>query len=107
PALRACNVYVQPSRREPFGLATAEAAAAGLPVVASAVGGLCDIVSNGRTGLLVPPDQPAALAAALSRLLVRSDEARLMGAAGREYVCAELSIERTVDMVEQVYDELL
>ncbi len=105
-ALRACDVYAQPSRREAFGLAAVEAAAVGLPVVASAVGGLRDIVADGRTGLLVPPDQPAALANALAHLIAHPDEARQMGAAGRDYVCAELSIDRAIERIERVYDEL-
>jgi glycosyltransferase involved in cell wall biosynthesis len=66
---------VLPSRREGFGLALIEAMAAGRPVVASRVGGIPEVVEDGATGLLVPPDEPAALAAALRTL--DADRSRL------------------------------
>ena len=66
--LQAVDVVVVPSRREPLGLSAVEALACGIPVVASSVGGLRDVVRDGETGLLIPPDDPAALAAALVRL---------------------------------------
>src|SRR5581483_6250386 len=62
-------VVACPSRREGYGVAAREAMAYGRPVVASAVGGLADAVEDGVTGLLVPPGDPAALRAALERLL--------------------------------------
>ena len=62
-------VVVCPSHREGFGVVCAEAMAHGRPVVATAVGGLRDLVVDGETGLLVPPRDPAALRAALERLL--------------------------------------
>jgi glycosyltransferase involved in cell wall biosynthesis len=78
--LGALDVYVQPSRAEAFGMAAAEAMAAGLPVIASDVGGLPEVV--GEAGVLVPPGDPAALAAALVRL-ARDPAARAaMGRAG-------------------------
>jgi glycosyltransferase involved in cell wall biosynthesis len=64
-----CDVFVLPSRAEAFGIAAAEASAAGLPVVASDVGGLVDIVVDGRTGFLVPPDDAVTLAARLRQLV--------------------------------------
>jgi glycogen(starch) synthase len=67
--LGAADVVLVPSRYEPFGLVALEAMAAGTPVVAAAVGGLADIVTDGRTGLLVPPDDASALAAAATRVL--------------------------------------
>jgi D-inositol-3-phosphate glycosyltransferase len=66
--LQAVDVVVVPSRREPLGLAAVEALACGTPVVASAVGGLRDVVRDGANGLTIPPGDPAALAAALRRL---------------------------------------
>jgi glycosyltransferase involved in cell wall biosynthesis len=77
------DVYVQPSLREPFGSAVVEAMACGLPVVASATGGLADTVSDGETGYLVPPDQPGAFADRIQALATNSDTAILMGEAGR------------------------
>lgn len=82
-------VVACPSRREGFGVACLEAMAHGKPVVASAVGGLLDLVLDGVTGVLVPPRDPAALRAALERVL--GDEAlrRRLGAAARERARAE------------------
>lgn len=76
PLLSAADVFVVPSRREGQGIAALEAMAAGIPIVASRVGGLADMLADGETALLVPPNDPDALAAALSRL--RSDS-RLRG----------------------------
>jgi glycosyltransferase involved in cell wall biosynthesis len=77
-------VVACPSRREGFGVACLEAMAHGRPVVASAVGGLKDLVVDGETGLLVPPRDPEALRAALERLLADAELRRRLGAAGRE-----------------------
>jgi glycosyltransferase involved in cell wall biosynthesis len=66
--LQAADVVIVPSRREGLGLVAVEALACGIPVVASAVGGLLEVVRDGENGLLVPPGDPAAVAAALDRL---------------------------------------
>ena len=79
--LGALDLYVQPSRAEAFGMAAVEAMAAGLPVVASDVGGLPEVVTA-DTGLLVPPGDPAALAAALVRLADDPGARAAMGRAG-------------------------
>ncbi len=68
PLLYAADVFAVPSRREGQGIAALEAMAAGLAVVASGVGGLAEMLTDGATALLVPPGDPDALAAALSRL---------------------------------------
>jgi glycogen(starch) synthase len=75
--LTRASVVVMPSRAEGFGLVALEAAAVGRPVVAARVGGLPEVIESEKTGLLVEPDQPAALAQAVFRLL--SDPARLRG----------------------------
>jgi len=67
--LAALDVFVMPSRHEGLGVAILEAMAMALPVVASAVGGIPETVADGRTGLLVPPEDPGSLAGALSRVL--------------------------------------
>lgn len=66
---RDATVYVQPSRAEPFGLCVLEAMSVGTPVVVTSVGGLQETVDDGVTGLRVPPEDPAALAQAIRRLV--------------------------------------
>ena len=79
-------VVVCPSRREGFGLTCAEAMAFGKPVVATAVGGLRDLVVDGETGILVPLGKPESLRVAIDRLLADGELRRRLGAAGRERV---------------------
>jgi glycosyltransferase involved in cell wall biosynthesis len=83
---RRAAVVVCPSHREGFGVVAMEAMAHGRPVVASAVGGLLDLVVDGETGLLVPPGDVGALRAALDRLLADPDLRRRLGEAGRERI---------------------
>jgi glycosyltransferase involved in cell wall biosynthesis len=78
----AADVVVIPSRSEGLPLAALEALAAGRPIVATAVRGLRDLLEDGRTALLVPPGDEAALAAAVRRLLADGDLARALGEAG-------------------------
>jgi len=80
------NLFAMPSHHESFGVAALEAAAMGLPVVATRVGGIPEVVQDGVTGLLIPPSDPSGLAAALCRLIEDPVLARQMGAAGREFV---------------------
>jgi phosphatidyl-myo-inositol dimannoside synthase len=70
---------------EGFGLVYLEAAAHGLPVVAHDVGGVSEAVVDGVTGLLVPPDRPAQLAAAFEKLVHDAELRRKLGAAGRDW----------------------
>lgn len=93
PALyNAATLYVGPSRQserigvEGFGIAFVEASASGLAVVGGDSGGVPDAVRDGETGLLVPPEDPAAVAAAVNRLLGDAEFARRLGAAGRRAV---------------------
>ena len=80
------DVTVIPSVQEAFGVAALESSAMAVPVVASDVGGLRDTVRDGRTGVLVPPRSPEALADALIMILQNADLRRRMGRAGRERV---------------------
>lgn len=107
PLLWACDVYVQPSRREAFGLAAAEAAALGLPVVAFRTGGLQDVVLDGMTGLLARPGDAQDLAAALNTLLSDVKLAQALGDAGRQYVRAHFAIDAVLDSIDKVYQEVI
>ena len=80
------DIFMHPSRQEPFGLAVVEAMAARLPVIAWREGGICETVDDGVTGMLVPPDDDAGLATALIRLAANPDERRAFGDAGRARV---------------------
>ncbi len=104
--LQAGDVYCQPSRSEGLALAILEAASAGLPSVASRVGGIPESVADGRTGVLVPPESPEALADALVDMF-RDPELRIrMGEAGRARVAAEFDLGRqTVELIG-IYEAL-
>jgi glycosyltransferase involved in cell wall biosynthesis len=97
-------VVVFPSRRDGFPVACAEAMAHGRPVVATAVGGLPDMVVDGETGLLVPPGDARALRAAIDRLLADADLRRRLGAAGRERIASLSSWERVIDDTLAAYE---
>lgn len=84
PFYQECDVFVLPSRSEGSPNALLEAMASACPIVATAVGGVPEIVEDGRTALLVPPDNPAALASAVRRLLHDDVFARRLGRAARE-----------------------
>ena len=101
------SVYAQPSRHEGLPLAVVEAMAVGLPVVATNVGGLPEIVEHGTTGLLVPPDDPEALASAVADLLRDREQGRRMGAAGRERVARRYNLAAMVDRLLEVYGTLV
>jgi glycosyltransferase involved in cell wall biosynthesis len=93
----AADVLVAPSLSEAFGIPAIEAGASELPVVAAAVGGLRDTVDPGRTGLVVPPADPAALADALARLVASPGLARALGEAGRRRVAARFTWDAVVE----------
>jgi glycosyltransferase involved in cell wall biosynthesis len=104
PLLRAATVFVLSSRREGLGTALLEAAAAGLPAVATRVGGIPEIVEDGATGILVPPEDPEALAGALEELLGDPGRRASMGARARERARG-FGAETMVEAVLGVYRE--
>ena len=101
------DIFVLPSLYEGFGIAILEAMAAGRPVVATAVGGIPEVVVHGETGLLVPPGDPVALAAALHELLAHPERARALGARGRERAREKFHIESIVRQHETLYEACL
>jgi starch synthase len=100
-------VFACPSVYEPFGLINLEAMACETAVVASAVGGILEVVEDGKTGVLVPPARPDALADALNTLLANPTLAREMGRAGRRRVEAHFSWTSIAERTEQVYAEAI
>lgn len=105
--LRAADVYCQPSREEGLGIAAIEAMASGLPVVATRVGGLPEVVENHKTGLLVPPGAPAALADALRALFADPALAEQMGRAGRARAERLFGRETMLSTTNAVYAEVV
>ena len=94
--LAEADLFILPSRTEAFPNSLMEAMAAGLPVIACRVGGIPELVSHGRDGVLVPAGDPAALARAISNVLDDPTGAAAMGAAARETVRARFSLQQMV-----------
>jgi starch synthase len=99
--------FACPSIYEPFGLINLEAMACETPVVATAVGGIPEVVEDGVTGVLVPPGRPDALAAALRHVLDRPAEGRAMGRAGRRRVEERFTWDRIAARTLEVYGEAI
>ena len=105
--LAASDVFVMCSLWEGLGLVFLEAMAAGLPVLATRVSAVPEVVVEGRTGLLVPPSDDRALADAMLALARDPALRARLGAAGRERVAAAFGLERMVDETLAVYAEVL
>jgi glycosyltransferase involved in cell wall biosynthesis len=101
----ALDVAVLPSYREAQGLAILEAMALSRPVVASAVGGIPEMIEDGRTGLLVPPHDAGALADAIVRLLTDHPYADMLARGGHDLVHERFCVELMVQAIEDIYDE--
>ncbi len=101
--LARASMFILPSLTEGVSLTLLEAMARGLPVVATRVGGNLEVVVDGKTGILVPPRDPAALAAAMVRLAQNPQLGQEMGRCGRERVEREFSIQEMVRQYEQEY----
>jgi glycosyltransferase involved in cell wall biosynthesis len=104
-ALASFDVVCVPSRAEPYGTVAAEAAAQGVPVVATRVGGLGEVVVDGETGTLVPPGAPAALAAAITPFLDDRALRGRMGAAAHARALARFAPGPYADRVDAVLRE--
>jgi glycosyltransferase involved in cell wall biosynthesis len=105
--LSTADIFVLPSRSEGFSNAIVEAMAASLPVVATNVGGNAEAVTDGVSGLIVPPEDPAALAAAITRLLSDPGEAREMGAAGKRLASAKFTTDAMMHQITLAYASVL
>jgi glycosyltransferase involved in cell wall biosynthesis len=107
PLLHQASLLVLSSKTEALPNVVLEAMAAGLPVVATRVGGVPELVVPGRTGWLVDPGDPPGLAAALSRVLADPDGRRALGREGRARACREFSLEAMAHRYESVLARLL
>lgn len=106
-------MFVCPSVYEPLGIVNLEAMACGTAVVASAVGGIPEVVDDGRTGLLVPYDEAhpeafeSGLTQSVNRVLDDAGEAARMGAAGRDRAVREFGWDQVARRTYEVYEKLL
>ena len=106
PLLFAADVFAVPSRREGQGIAALEAMAAGVPVAASNVGGLAEMLTDGETALLVPPDDADALAVALSRLQSDSRLRQKLAQNAAALVEARYTLQPMLDALTALYREV-
>ncbi|HEX8988773.1 MAG TPA: glycosyltransferase [Rhodocyclaceae bacterium] len=105
--MNAADCLLLTSRSEGVPQAVTQALGLGLPVVATRVGGVPELIDDGRTGLLVPAENADAVAAALARLAADPALARQLGAQGRDHVLAHFSAEAMLDATEALYARLL
>lgn len=97
------TLFACPSVYEPLGIVNLEAMACGTAVVASKVGGIPEVVADGETGLLVPPDDPEALAESINALTRDPDRAKAMGAAGRERAQTQFDWGKIAEQTAELY----
>jgi glycosyltransferase involved in cell wall biosynthesis len=105
--LWALDIFIFPSLHEGLGVALLEAAACGLPAVASRAGGIPEVVIDGHTGLLAPPENAGAIAAAVLRLIAKPAERAAMGAAARERALREYTMETMARRTLELYRRCL
>lgn len=95
----ATDIVLMCSRIEPLGLVPAEALVRGRPVIAARTGGLPEVIADGETGILVPPEDPEALGGAVLRMISSPTETREMIARGRRDVERRLNLEKSLDLI--------
>ncbi len=104
--LNVFDVYAMSSRWEGVGRALTEAMHMGLPVVATSVDGVTELISDEKTGLLVPPQNPRSLAAAIDRLSGDRDLAKRLGSSARQRVKELMDGQQMVRAIEELYHRL-
>jgi glycosyltransferase involved in cell wall biosynthesis len=103
----ACDLIAMPSRWEGFGLVALEAMGSARPLIASRVSALPEIVVEGETGLLVPPDDPAALAGAITSVLLDRPQALQLGEAGYRRLVNSFSVNKMIQGTLSVYEDVI
>ena len=106
-SLSAMDIYCLPSIKQGLGTIMLEAMARGKPVIASRVGGVYGVVTDGETGLLVPPSDSDALACRILELLRDPEQAQAMGRAARQRVLADFPVSRMVEQTAALYREVM
>jgi glycosyltransferase involved in cell wall biosynthesis len=101
------SIFVCPSLCETFGIVNIEAMSCGTPVIASDIEGIRDIIENGKDGLLVPPNNPSALAGSVQHLLDNENVRTKLGKEGRKKVEREFSWRAIAEKLCGIYDEIL
>ncbi len=101
------DIMVMPSLQESFGVAVLEASAVGLPVVASNIGGVPEVLISEKTGILVPPGRAEKLSQAIIRLAENAELRRTMGQAGRKMVAEKFRWEVSLDKMAELYERLV
>ena len=105
--LSCINVFILPSLNEGFGMVLIEAMAAKKPVISTAVGGVPEVIADGKTGILVPPKDPEAISSAIIKLYNNPDMSLEMGLAGHSRVKKLFDITTTVHELEKLYSGLI
>jgi len=105
--LKNVDIFVMPSIREEFGVAAVEAQAMEIPVVATKVGGIPEVVEDGITGILVRPRNPVQLATAIIELIEHPEKRKEMGKKGREYVLSHYRWEDNAALMDDLYKSVL
>jgi glycosyltransferase involved in cell wall biosynthesis len=101
------DIQVDPARAAGVSLAICSGMAAGLPIIAADVGGLDEVLKQNRTGIRLPKDDEDAFVEAMLRLIENQDERRRIGAAAREFIETDYSLDAAVERVEAVYFEMM
>jgi glycosyltransferase involved in cell wall biosynthesis len=105
--LNSFDIYIALSENESFGVAIIEASACGVPVIVSDVGGLPEVVEDGKTGYIVPRNNPEAAADKMLKLLNNEHLRKKMGEAGRQFVLNNYDWKKNADKMERLYTEIV